>query len=180
MNLPLRRSALAIGLIGAVALAGCQSGTDASPSVDVQASAAASATAAPPVESVAASVGGETSVFDLAIGDCFSVIGEQADSVLVIDCGEPHLFEVFALIDHEAGDGEGFPGEEAIGEYGDEECRPPFTDYVGHDYETSAYWITTLTPSAETWAEGDREIVCTLRLGEGGEETIGSAEGSGQ
>lgn len=182
MNLTPRRSALLIGLVGAITLAACQSGTDASPSPDAEESVAATAaaTATVPSESAVTADGEETSVFDLAIGDCFSASGEQADSVLVVDCEQAHIYEVFALIDHEAGDGEAYPGDEEIGEYGDRVCRGPFPNYVGHDYETSDYWITTLTPSAETWPEGDREIVCTLRLGEQGEETTGSAEGSGR
>lgn len=180
MNLTPRRSALVIGLVGAIALAGCQSGTDASPSQDVERSIAPTATAAAPSGTAAPDDGEETSVFELEPGDCFSVSGEQAESVLVVDCEQAHVYEVFALIDHEAGDDEAYPGDEEIGEYGDQACRGPFPDYVGHDYETSDYWITTLTPSAETWPEGDREIVCTLRLGEQGEETTGSAAGSGR
>ena len=49
------------------------------------------------------------------------------------------------------------------------------------DYQTSIYWITSVTPSADTWDEGDdREIVCALKLGEAGDETTGSAQGTGQ
>jgi len=57
---------------------------------------------------------------------------------------------------------------------------------VGHglqvaiDYQSSIYWITSVTPSAQTWEDGDRQIVCALKLGEEGEEMTGSAEGTGR
>ena len=185
MNHPFRGPALVIGLVGALALAGCQSGTDASASESATEStsesvaASASVTTAPSAS--AASDGEETSVFDLEVGDCFgAATAEQVDSVVVVDCEQTHVYEVFALVDHEAGDDDAYPGDDEIGQYADDVCRGPFPDYVGHDYETSVYWITTVTPSAETWADGDREIVCTLKLGEEAQETTGSAEGSAE
>jgi hypothetical protein len=53
-------------------------------------------------------------------------------------------------------------------------------DYVAIDYQSSIYWITSVTPSAQTWEDGDRQIVCALKLGEEGEEMTGSAEGTGR
>jgi hypothetical protein len=175
---------LPIGLIGILALVGCQS-TEVSPSPSAAESAAESETpSAAESETASASPSGgegeETSVFDLEVGDCFGSAADALEAVEVVDCADTHIYEVFALLDHEAGEDEAYPGDEEIGEYGDEACREPFTDYVGHDYETSVYWITTVTPSAETWAEGDREVVCTLRRGQEGEETTGSAEGTNQ
>ena len=185
MNHHVRRSVVAVGLVGALALAGCQSATDASPSESAaeteEESVAASASASSAPSESATSGGEETSVFDLEVGDCFgATTADQVDSVVVVDCEETHIYEVFALVDHEAGGDEAYPGDEAIGQYADDVCRGPFTDYVDHDYETSVYWITTVTPSAETWADGDREIVCTLKLGEEAQETTGSAEGSAE
>jgi hypothetical protein len=39
---------------------------------------------------------------------------------------------------------------------------------------------TSVTRSAQTWDDGDRQIVCALKLGEEGEEMTGSAEGTGR
>ena len=185
MNHHVRRSVVAVGLVGALALAGCQSATDASPSESAaeteEESVAASASASSAPSESATSGGEETSVFDLEVGDCFgATTADQVDSVVVVDCEETHIYEVFALVDHEAGGDEAYPGDDAIGQYAADVCSGPFTDYVDHDYETSVYWITTVTPSAETWADGDREIVCTLKLGEEAQETTGSAEGSAE
>jgi Septum formation len=186
MSILIRRSAVAAALTGAIVLAGCQSDTDGSPSGPASTGSESAPTASAKEsrsdepDGTAPASSAETSVFDLQVGDCFSADGDAVGSVLVVDCAEPHVYEVFGLIGHEAANGEPYPGDTAILEYGDEACRAPFGDYVGHDYETSVYWITTVTPSEETWDEGDREIVCALRLGEEGEESTGSAAGSGQ
>lgn len=174
------RILVAIGLI-AVLTAACQSSDEPTSSATSSTTPTSSGDATTPASASApATDGEETSVFDLEVGDCFSEVGDAAESVVVTDCADSHLYEVFALLDHPGGDSEAYPGSEEIGDFGDTECREPFTAYVGHDYETSVYWITTLTPSEETWAEGDREIVCTLRLGEDAEPTTGSAEGAGE
>lgn len=125
--------------------------------------------------------GEETSVFELDTGDCFSADADVVETVTVVDCEDTHTYEVFGVFDHEADDDEPYPGDDAILEYADTRCQPLFEDYVAADYQTSIYWITSVTPSAETWDDGDdREIVCALKLGEEGEATTGSAEGTGE
>lgn len=146
------------------------------PTQSVVASAAASASA-----SADAGEGQETSVFDLENGDCFDASGDEVDTVTVVDCALPHTYEAFAIFDHEAGTDAPYPGDEALLEYADSACQPYFEEYVGIAYADSQYWITSVTPSRQTWEEGDdREIVCALKLGEDAEETTGSAEGTGQ
>lgn len=183
----LHRPALAGLLAGALLLlASCDASDESTPTATAsatQVAATASASLAP-TESVAASDGGsageETSVFDLEVGDCFTASGDEVETVTVVDCDESHVYEAFAIFDHEAGDGEPYPGDQELLEYADAACQSPFEDYVGIEYQSSIYWITSVTPSEETWSDGDREIVCTLKLGEEGQETTGSAEGTGQ
>ncbi len=184
MQVRLHRSMLVIGgLVLALMPAACQSNTDvASQSAESlpteKGSPAATASAS---SGNTTGVGGEeTSVFDLEVGDCFSAGGDPVATVTVIDCEDAHIYEVFAVFDHEADDDQTYPGADAILEYADARCQPLFEDYVRTDYQTSIYWITSVTPSEETWDDGDdREIVCTLKLGEAGDETSGSAEGTG-
>jgi hypothetical protein len=145
-----------------------------SPSSAPSESAAASAVASQPAGEV-------TSVFDLETGDCFlAPEGEQASEVSVVPCDATHIYEAFHVFDHEAGPDEPYPGDEELLNYADGQCRGPFEDYVGIDYDDSIYWITSVSPSEDTWADGDREIVCALKLGQDGEETTGSAEGAGE
>jgi hypothetical protein len=182
----LRRSgrALAIAVV-ALGLAACDATDDASATATASADAIASASTAPSASGSAAPTQGgsgeETSVFELEEGDCFDASGDQVETVTVVDCASTHVYEVFAIFDHEAGADEPYPGDEELLEYADAECQPHFEDYVAIDYQESIYWITSVTPSAETWEQGDdREIVCALKLGEEGEPTTGSAEGTGE
>lgn len=176
-------------LVVAIALAGCQAATEDPTPTDAPSSAASVEPSASASDAPSASVdaspdeGEETSVFDLEVADCFSTDSDQLETVNVVDCEQPHEHEVFALFDHTAGDGEPYPGDDELIEYADTECQPPFEEYVGHDYQTSIWYITSLTPSAETWADGDREVVCTLNQQDADSEPItvtGSAEGSAE
>jgi Septum formation len=125
----------------------------------------------------------ETSVVDLEVGDCFSVERDELTSVLVVACDATHEYEVFAVLEHDAGPDAPYPGEPELVEHADAACQPSFEAFVGRDYQTSTWYITSLPPSESTWADGDREIVCTLNQLDDTQEPIavtGSAEGSGE
>jgi len=186
MGVILHRSILAAVVL---VLAACQSASEDStvtptPSVSAPDRPTASATEAAASangEGDGDDIGEETSVFELETGDCFSADADVVETVTVVGCEDAHTYEVFGVFDHEADDDEPYPGDDAILEYADTRCQPLFDDYVAADYQSSIYWITSVTPSAETWDGGDdREIVCALKLGEEGEETTGSAEGTGE
>jgi hypothetical protein len=137
-------------------------------------------TVAPTVAPVSGSAGVVTSLFDMEVGDCYTLGEGPLTSVLVVDCQQTHVLEVFALVNHGAGPGAAFPGNDAIAAYANDACMAPFEAYVGRDYQSSSYWIRTITPSAETWANGDREIICNVQMGSDGQATTGSARDSGQ
>ena len=164
----------------AAMLAACGGQPDASSVPPSPTSAVPTATVAPPSPTQSDGAPRDTSVFDLQVGDCFTAEGETLQSVGVVACEAPHVYEVFGLVAHEAGPGDAYPGDDELLRYADTACQPLFDDYVRADYQASIYWITSVTPSAETWEAGDREIICTLKLGEEGQETTGSAEGSGE
>ncbi len=190
-----------VAALAIVVLAGCQSADEASPSATQPASVESSPTASESTSALASesasasaeqsageSAGGEgeeVSVFDIEAGDCFnanggeSADGEQLETVTVVDCEQPHVYEAYHVFDHEAADDAEYPGDDEILAYADEACQPEFEEFVDHEYQTSIWYITSVTPSAETWAEGDREIVCTLGT-ENDDEVTGSAEGSAE
>lgn len=191
MNVPSRRRWTGVLVaVAALVVAGCQPAVD-DPTPTVAASSLAATATAPAsaepsaAESPSSSVGApgeEVSVFDVEEGDCFDADGDELESVTVVDCDEPHTYEAFHVFDHEAGDDAEYPGDEAMTEYAETECRAPFEDYVERDYETSIWYISWITPSDGTWADGDREILCTLHQQDENEDEIrvtGSAEGSG-
>lgn len=191
--LPVVVLVIALAVVAALVIAGLNllggGGDDPTPSAGASGSEAASPSASAAIESEAAAsptappTGEETSVFDIAVGDCFSVDADQFDTVVVVDCEQPHEYETFHVFDHGAGPSEPYPGDDALFAFADTECQAPFEEYVGHDYQTSIWFITSITPSEDTWADGDREIVCTLNQQDENEEPItvtGSAEGSAQ
>lgn len=105
---------------------------------------------------------GRTDVLDLELGQCLTdATGEgQVSSVEVVDCGRPHVGEVYAL--PRLPDGE-YPGEQAVQERAQQLCGgQEFHSYVGVAYERSEIYFSTLAPSSDTWSGGDREIVCIL------------------
>ena len=188
MSLILHRSILALIVL---VLAACQSTSEDSTLTPIPSASAADQTTAPATDDDdddddndddgGDDIGEETSVFELETGDCFSADADVVETVTVVHCDDTHTYEVFGVFDHEGDDDEPYPGDDAILEYADTRCQPLFEDYVAADYQTSIYWITSVTPSAETWDDGDdREIVCALKLGEEGDEMTGSAEGTGE
>jgi hypothetical protein len=120
-------------------------------------------------ESGAVTEGGDESVFDIAVGDCMSdqsATGEVAD-VPVVPCEEPHASEVFHTYEIP---GDTFPGD--FTQVTQEQCGPAFQQFVGVPAEQSALTLTWLEPTAQTWAEGDRELVCIV------EDPAGNVTGS--
>jgi hypothetical protein len=101
--------------------------------------------------------GGEESVFDIAVGDCLnsqSAAGTVSE-LPVVPCTEAHDSEVFHIYNVP---GDTFPGD--FTQMRDEQCMPAFQTFVGLPYDQSVIEVTTLEPTAETWADGDRELVC--------------------
>ncbi len=109
--------------------------------------------------------GGSLSVFDLRVGDCFDEpAGSQVSHLVAVPCAEPHDNEAFAIFDLDDGD---YPGEEAVDGIAEEGCLAAFADYVGIDYAESVLAASTFTPTAASWKDGDREVVCFLQDLEG-------------
>ena len=106
---------------------------------------------------------GETQdVFALGVGDCAtddtSLEGEVQE-VTIIDCNQPHATEVFhsyMLTDAS------LPDEAGVQAIVEEQCLPAFETFVGIDYYSSMYEVTFLSPTADSWDAGDRELLCLI------------------
>ncbi len=111
----------------------------------------------------AAACNGDTSVFDLKVGDCFN---DQADltqtevsAVPTVDCAEPHDNEIYFEYSMT---GTIFPGETAILDEASTRCLTAFEPFVGISFADSILDIFPITPTAGSWAEGDRVVYCAL------------------
>jgi hypothetical protein len=105
--------------------------------------------------------GGTVSVDELRMGDCFNS-GEDEELISDVDgvpCEDPHHYEVFALVTYDA---PAFPSDSEMDTVFREHCGPPFASYVGVAYDNSELYASMITPSEETWADGDRSFVCVL------------------
>ncbi len=122
--------------------------------------------------------GGELSVHDLQVGDCFDIPDEDAaeiESVEALPCAEPHDYEVFAIRDLAPG---AFPTEAEFDVFLESHCIAAFEAYVDRDYASSAIWVEMMVPTTQGWSDGDRAITCFLYEPES--KLTGSARGSGR
>lgn len=120
--------------------------------------------------------GQDVDVFSISVGDCFDDVGEDEVSELpLVDCAEEHDYEVFDEFEiHDDGD---FPGTTAMEDLADERCSELFEDFVGIPLEDSILNVATLSPTADTWDNGDRTVSCMVT--NPGVKTTGTLEGLG-
>lgn len=115
----------------------------------------------------------------MTLGECISdpsiaAEGESEVGALpVVDCAEPHYGEVYFVEDQ---DDEQYPAA-TIRNTADDLCYDAFEPFMGIAYEQSAYYITSITPSSQTWDAGDRQIAC-LVVADDGDEITGTLKGS--
>jgi hypothetical protein len=97
---------------------------------------------------------------DLLVGDCYLRGAEAVTGfVNVLDCSQLHNAEVFHV--YEMTDG-AFPGDDQLEQEATTECLGSFESYVGSTYDASSAEASYLAPSEETWAKGDRGVICLL------------------
>jgi hypothetical protein len=101
-----------------------------------------------------------TDIFSIQIGDCTNdVDAEEIASVPTVPCSEPHDNEAYYAYDIDA---EKFPGNEAVLAEAGDTCVSEFEGFAGISYEDSILDVWPLIPTEETWAQGDREVICFI------------------
>ena len=121
---------------------------------------------------------GSVGAFDIQVGDCFNDVdtsSQEIASVPGVPCSEPHDNEAYAVFDISL---ESYPDTQTMYEISYGECMERFETFVGREYETSSLEITTMYPSAESWDQDDREIVCAV-FDINAAQLVGSAQGRG-
>ena len=105
---------------------------------------------------------GRVDAFQMRVGDCFNDTDsyqEEITSVPGVPCSEPHDNETFAVLDVTSAS---YPGTDGMEELAYDSCMEKFSAFVGRDYESSSLEILTMYPTAESWQQNDREIVCAV------------------
>ncbi|WGL52104.1 septum formation family protein [Nocardioides sp. BP30] len=115
--------------------------------------------------------GGGTSVFKVKVGECFTAptsVKAQISDVDQVPCTKPHGKEAYAAAVYTpaaGADGKAssdFPGNDALASFAQGACAQRFTAYVGVSYLDSSLFFTYLAPSARSWQDDDRTVLCFI------------------
>lgn len=132
----------------------------------------ASETATPTPTAVSGTM---TGIEDLAVGDCFDLESDSDDAELFPNCDSLHTYEAYHSENMSGGDT--FPGDSAIDTALEDICSAAFTGFIGAEPFLTEWNYTGIVPSAESWASGDREVLCIVTPVDG-QATAGTAAGS--
>lgn len=110
---------------------------------------------------------------DLRIGDCpASVPGEPTRTLEVVPCSEPHRGEVFGSFELS---GSTYPGDAEVERFAGGGCDQRLATFVG-PARVDSFELYYLTPTEDTWRDGDRKVICLLTALGGGPLPPGSAK----
>lgn len=100
-------------------------------------------------------------VFSIKVGDCLNdaAASGTVTTAPIVPCSKPHDSEAYKSITLKNGD---FPGADAIKTQAEQGCAAAFPDFVGISYDDSKLSISYYFPTSDSWANGDREILCTV------------------
>jgi hypothetical protein len=122
------------------------------------------ATASPTVAPAATAT--RANVFAIRVGDCLDD-GGFADgtgtvtSVPIVKCRGSHDSEVIASVTLKGADSD-FPGSDAVEKSADQKCKAPFEKFTGSTLSTTRLDYTYYFPSAVSWKQGDRQVLCVV------------------
>jgi len=113
--------------------------------------------------------GRELAVIELTPGVCIedagAFTGQEVNEITqtrAVPCRLPHEAEAYARHELPAGPEAAFPGVGRLRTVAQETCRDRFRGFVGVPWTASALEIAALWPSPESWADGDRLVVCAV------------------
>jgi hypothetical protein len=90
-----------------------------------------------------------------------------------VPCSQPHFAEAFHKFDLTDAT---MPDETLMKQRASDGCTPAFDAFIGVAYNDSALDYYYFTPTTESWASGDREILCAVLDPAG--DTTGSLAGA--
>ena len=176
------RSAVA-PLIALVLLTGCAH--------SLKQSASSATTTTVPLTDADGPAGTPKGVVELAAGTCFNDVADPTRkpyAVMVVDCPSPHTYEAYDQIRYTGGGtgtstagaaGKPYPGKDQMRTAAEDACFSTFQNWMGVEWKRSDFDIATWWPSAESWAQADRTILCAVYKAVGG-KVAGSVRGTGK
>lgn len=116
----------------------------------------------------------ESVTFAVEVGECYL----EGEPFRVVDCSTPHDGEVFATYEMPDEAGVPYPGEAAVEEVAERECKRRFEGYVGARLRFSELLFFYVYPSSGSWSADQRTISCLAQLETG--KLRESVRGSGR
>ena len=120
--------------------------------------------------------GRELFVYNPEPGQCFDLRGTDGGArlairsdatrvgdgevVVLLDCSQPHQYEVTAVVDVPFA--AGWPGDTELVAIAKRVCPESQAAYVGLAYELSALEVGWILPTLEEWDRGRRQIACVV------------------
>ena len=106
--------------------------------------------------------------FSVAVpGDCLAWPGQAPEMAHVVDCAEPHLFEIAEVVDLSGQFSANAPPprDVEIRNLSQQRCQPAIRRYLGAKYDPNSRFIASLLWQGErNWREtGDRRVFCGLQ-----------------
>ncbi|MFB9376250.1 septum formation family protein [Kineococcus gynurae] len=100
----------------------------------------------------------------LAVGDCFDEdAGLLGSTVEVEPCAENHDYEVVSTFDLPDGAEDAFPGDGSVATDADDRCGADLLAALEKaSLSPDPVDFSWYVPSEETWADGDRQVVCLV------------------
>ncbi|MDP9027100.1 MAG: septum formation family protein [Actinomycetota bacterium] len=110
-------------------------------------------------------------VFTIKVGDCLNDASSTGTvtTAPIVPCKEPHDSEAYKSVQMSGG---AFPGPDAVTSQANEACAKAFPTFIGVAYDDSNLSISYYFPTKDSWANGDREILCTVY--DDGVKTVGT------
>jgi hypothetical protein len=105
---------------------------------------------------------GDLKITDLRVGDCFDLkdpAAEVIEDVKAVPCAQEHEYEMFHIGSMPSGS---YPSDTAFSSFVEDECLPAFETYVGLVYENSVLEVSFVTPTTDSWNDGDRAVQCVV------------------
>lgn len=106
--------------------------------------------------------GGTLSIGDLQTGDCFDA--EDTDELADVQarpCTQSHQYELFHVATWTHGGGD-YPSGAAVEQFVIDQCGPAYDAYVGTGAAADELEVLFITPTQESWDDGDRVIQCAV------------------
>jgi hypothetical protein len=105
---------------------------------------------------------GTIDAFHIRVGDCFDDTGlgdGEISSLPGVPCSEPHDNEAYAVFNINSAS---FPGDDEVSEIAYNSCMDRFDSFVGKEYDSSSLDMFPIYPTADSWEQDDREVVCAV------------------